>query len=79
MARKRDLTEGLDEEREKFKVVKKIIEEVHDMIIECKLIMYDLQDGEKYKKDITIGFKELQTKLQTFEKECQHKGYKSAF
>jgi hypothetical protein len=55
-AKKRDLDDYITEETIKYDIITKMMEETHDMIINCKLIMYDIKEGEKYRKDITEGF-----------------------
>jgi hypothetical protein len=65
-AKKRDLDDYITEETIKYDIITKMMEETHDMIINCKLIMYDIKEGEKYRKDITEGFQELSRKLENF-------------
>ncbi len=65
-AKKRDLDDYIKEETIKYTIITNMMDEVHDMIINCKLIMYDIKQGEKYKKDINEGFQELSDKLEVF-------------
>ena len=61
-----ELKYDIEKENLKYKVIKSMMNEVHDMIIKSKLIMFDIREGDKYKKDINDGFKELRQKLKEF-------------